>query len=212
LLKLSEYNLILTQYEESMKTIDKVLKQDPQNAMGYFLFGMNFKESGDTIRAINSFQKAVELDAELIDAWLNLGQLYEAIGDPLAERYFDNAIRIAPDDVIALHSKADYLSNQNDLEGAIELYRKMISIDPQYEVAYFNSGLIFLDMDSIAQAKNQFDLTLKMSPTHIRAYYYRGLSKEMLGDTEAAISDYKQALKMAPNYEYAQEALNRLGE
>lgn len=212
LLKLSEFQMILKQYEASMKTIDRILKIDPQNAEAYFMFGMNFKERGDTVRAINSFQKAVEFDSELIDGWINLGQLYAAIGDPLAMRYFDNAIRVGPENVTALHARADYLSDTGDLPGAIEMYRRISLVDPQYEDAYFNSGLIYLDMDSIDQARKQFDITIKTSPTFIRAYYYRGLAQEMLGNKAAARADYEQALRMAPEYEKAQEGLERVKE
>jgi tetratricopeptide (TPR) repeat protein len=212
LLQLSEYQLILKQHEESMKTIDQVLKQDPQNATAYLMFGMNFKEQGDTVLAINSFQKAVEFDSDMIDAWVNLGQLYEAMDDPLAARYFDNAVRVAPNNIYALHAKADYHSNQDQLEEAIDAYRKIVRADPQYVDAYFNSGLIYLDMDSVQQASKQFDLALKVSPTHIQAYYFRGLSKEMMGDNAAAKADYEQALRMAPNYTRAQEGLKRLKE
>ncbi len=212
LLKLSEFQMILRQYEESMKTIDRILKLDPQNAEAYFMFGMNFKELGDTVRSINSFQKAVELNSELIDGWINLGQLYASIGDPLAMRYFDNAIRVAPDNITALHARADYLSDIGQLPEAIEMYRRIVRIDQQYEEAYFNSGLIYLDMDSVEQARQQFDLAVKTSPTHIRAYYFRGLAQEMLGNAEAAKADYEQALQMAPNYEDAQEGLERVKE
>lgn len=210
LLKLSEYHLILTQYEESMKAIDRVLKVDPQNAEAYFMFGMNFEERKDTVRAINSYQKAVELDANIVGGWINLGQLYAGLGDPLALRYFDNATRVAPRDVTALHAKADYLTATDDLEGAVELYRRIITIDPQYDEAYFNSGLLYLDMDSTAKAEQQFDLTVKASPTHIRAYYFRGLSRELQGKRGEAVSDYEQALRMAPDYEEAQERLDEL--
>lgn len=210
LLKLSEYHLILTQYEESMRTIDRILKIDPQNAEAYFMFGMNFEERQDTARAINSYQKAVELDAELVDGWINLGQLYAGIGDPLALRYFDNATRIAPENITALHAKADYLTSTGDLEGAVSLYRKIATLDPQYEEAYYNSGLLYLDMDSLSKAEQQFDLTVKTSPTHIRGYYFRGLSRELQGEVEAAIADYEQALRMAPEYEKAQAGLDRL--
>lgn len=212
LLRQSDLQLILKQNEESMKTIDQVLKLDPQNAMAYFMFGMNFKETGDTVRAINSFQKAVEFDADLVDAWINLGQLYEAIDDPLALRYLDNAVRIAPDDPLVWHAKANYLSNQGNLEEAIDTYRRLIGIDPQYEEAYFNSGLIYLDMDSLAQAMQQFDLTIKTSPTYIKAYYYRGLTHEMMGQIEAARTDYDQALRMAPDYNKAKAGLVRLSQ
>ena len=212
LVKLSEYQLILKKHKESMQTIDQILKQDPQNAMAYLMFGMNFKETGDTVRAINSFQKSVEFDSEMIDAWINLGQLYETLGDPLAARYFDNAVRVAPNDVYALHAKADYHSKQNELEDAINTYRKIVKADPQYVEAYFNSGLIYLDMDSLQQAQQQFDLAVKVSPTHIQAYYYRGLASELQGNASSARKDYEQALRMAPNFTKAQEGLERVKE
>lgn len=210
LLKLSEYYLILKQHEESMKVIDRIMRIDPQNAEGYFMFGMNFKERGDTTRAINSFQKAVENDADLVDAWINLGQLHTAIGSPLAERYFDNAVRVDPKNITALHAQAAYLSEIDDLDGALGVYRKIVLIDQYYDEAFFNSGLLYLDLDSMAKAEEQFDLATKASPTHIRAYYYRGVSKELQGRPAAALQDYEQALRMAPGYAAAQEAVERL--
>lgn len=210
LLKLSEYQFILKQYKESMKTIDQVLRQDPQNAEAYFMFGMNFEEQGDTVRAINSYQKSVELDAQIIDGWINLGQLYAERGDPLAEQYFENAVNIDPQHVIALHAQADYFSNQGRLQEAVDTYRKIVLIDQQYDPAHFNAGLIYLDMDSIARAEELFDITIEVSPRHIRAYYYRGLAREMQGKNQAALRDYQQALDMAPDYERALEGVERL--
>lgn len=212
LLKLSEFQLILTKYEDSMRTIDRILRQDPQNADAYFMFGLNFKEIGDTARAINSFKKSVEIEPDLADAWISLGQLYGAQGDPVALSYFDNAIRTDPNNPLNWHAKADYLSDQNDLAGAIEVYQKIMALDPQYEEAYFNAGLLYLDLDSIPQAKHHFNLAINIYPLHIRAYYYRGLSSEILGDSEQAKADYEQALQLAPDYEKPKEGLDRLQE
>ena len=210
LLKLSEFQFILTKYDESLKTISQIMELDPQNAEGYFMFGRNFKEMGDTVRAINSFQTAVENDPDLVEAWIYLGQLYEGLGDPLAGRYYNNALEVAPQNVSALQFNADYLMNQNDLQGAIDLYKRITEVDYQYEAAYYNSGLLYLELDSIDQAYKQFDLTVKTSPTHIRGYFYRGYCSEIKGDTDAAKADYEQALKMNPGYERATEALARL--
>lgn len=210
LLKLSEFQLILTKYEDSMRTIDRVLRQDPQNADAYFMFGLNFKEVGDTARAINSFKKSVEIEPELTDAWISLGQLYAAMDDPIAESYFDNAIQTEPENPLTWHAKADYLSDKEDLQGAIDIYQKIMTIDPQYEEAYFNAGLLYLDLDSIPQAYHQFNLAINVYPVHIRAYYYRGLASEMMGNTEQAKRDYEQALRLAPDYEGPQEGLQRL--
>lgn len=212
LLKLSEFQLILNKNEESMKTIDRILKLDPQNSEAFFMFGMNFKETGDTNRAINSFQEAVSYNPDLVDAWINLGQLYSAQGNQLARTFYDNAIEVAPNSIEALHAKAEYLSDQEQLDEAIAIYKQINVLDPQFEAAYFNTGLLYLDLDSIPQAYNAFDVALKVSPTFIMAYYYRGVAAEMQGRLKQAKSDYEQALRMAPNYDKAQEGVARLRE
>lgn len=210
LLKMSEFQYILKRYDESMKTIDQILQLDPQNAEAYFMFGRNFREMGDTIRAINSFQSAVENDPELVEAWIYLGQLYEGIGDPLAERYYKNALEVRPNDVNALHFNALYLQNKHDLEGAIELYKRISAIDYQYAPAYFNTGLLYLEMDSLEQAQKHFDLTVQTSPTHIKGYYYKGYSAELAGDKEEARANYQQVLRMNSSDADAQQGLERL--
>ena len=210
LLKKSEFHLILQQYEESMRTVDQILRMQPNNAEAYFMFGQNFVEQGDTIRAINSFQSAVENDPNLIDAWIKLGQLQAGIGEAIATKYFDSAISIDPENITVRHAKADYYSDQGQLNEAIQTYREIIQINAGYEEAYFNSGLIYLDMDSIPQAYEQFDICIKTSPLHTRAYYYRGLSAEFLGRKEQAASDYKQALSLVPDYVEPRTGLERL--
>lgn len=211
LLKMSEFQLILKKNQEALKTAAKVLEIDPQNADAYFMMGMNFREMEDNNRAINSFQTATENDPDMIEAWVNLGNLLSDLGKPIAEKYFDNAIKVDSSSIIALHAKAYYLGNKkNDLEGAIALYRKINIIDPQYEEAFFNAGLLYMDLGQFDKAQEQFDLCTKASPTHIRAYYYRGLANEQIGNKEAAKADYQQALQFYPEYEQAQEGLARV--
>ncbi len=210
LLKLSEFQLILKQYEQSLKTINHILEKDPQNADGYFMLGMVLKETGDTVRAINGFQTAVEIEPEMVDAWINLGQLHARIKGKLAGRFFDNAIKVAPDNPQALHAKADYLADQGDFSGAIALFKKINISDPQYEEGYFNAGLLYMEMDSVDQAYQLFDLTLRVDPLHIRAYFFRGYAAELQGRPDQARTDYQQALRLAPEYDLAKEALARL--
>ncbi|MEY4134483.1 MAG: hypothetical protein RL386_833, partial [Bacteroidota bacterium] len=210
LLKLSEFQLILKNYEPSLETIDRILQVDPQNAEAFFMMGQNFKESGDTARAINAFQQSVEYDPDLIDGWINLGQLQAALGNPIAERYFDSAIRINPASIPALHAKAFYLQSRDQLLPAIRLFQEITRIEPQYADAHYNAGLLFLDLDSVPQAYRAFDLAIQTDPVHIRSYFYRGLCSEMQGRFEKARTDYRQALAFSPDYTDAEEALRRI--
>lgn len=210
LLKLSEFYFILKQYDRSMETIDQVLRIDPQNAEAYFMFGMNFKEKEDINRAINSFQQAVEIDPKLIDAWINLGQLHATIDSRLSASFFDNAIEIDSTNAIAWHAKADYLRDKDDLKGALELYRQAAIADPQYEEAYYNAGLMYMEMDSIESGYREFDLAIQTNPLYVRAYFFRGYAAELMGNKSQARTDYDHALRLSPDYEQAREGLNRV--
>ena len=210
LLKLCEFQLILQQYEESIHTINNILKIQPLNADAFFMLGLNFKELGDTDRAINSFQTAVENDPDLIDAWINLGQLHAQKKSKLAAVFFDNALKIEPNNTNALHAKAAYLHESDQLQAALATYRQLNIIDPTYEEGFFNTGIIYLEMDSLKKAYTHFDLAAKTSPTYILAYYYRGLTQEKMGHTTTAQQDYQQALRLNPEFERAKVALARL--
>jgi len=207
LLKLCEFELILEQHEASIKTINKVLALQPLNPDAFFMLGMNFKEMGSIDRAIGSFQTAVENDPDLVDAWINLGQLHAKKNSKMAGVFFDNALQVDPNNTTALHAKAAYLHDTNRLQEALATYRQLNITDPTYEEGFFNTGIIYLEMDSLKRAYQHFDLAAKTSPTYIMAYYYRGLVQEQQGDLEAAKKDYQQALNLNPGFDRAKEAL-----
>lgn len=210
LLKLSEFQVILRQNDEAFRTIDQILKLDPQNAEAYFMMGLNFRDVGDDARAINSFQTAVEIDPELTDAWVYLGDLFSKKDNPIALQYYDNAIRLEPENINFLYSKAAYLHSKGELTEAIEMYEDIFKRDPQYADAYYNIGLVYMELDSVAKASNYFDLAIKMDPTYVMAYFYRGLAAEERGELGLAKKNYEQALTLKPDFERASEALARM--
>ena len=210
LLKLSEYQLILKKHQDAMNTLEEVFKADPLNAEAFMWFGMVLKDLGRLQESIPYFQKAVENDPELIDAWLELGQLYAEKKDPVAMQYFNSAIEMAPENTTALHAKASYFENADRLPEAIEQYKKISLVDPQYEASYFNRGLLYLEMDSVVQALKLFEITTKISPTHVKAYFYMGVANEMLGNPAKAKAHYEQVLNFDPDHPGAREALKKL--
>ena len=210
-LKLTETYLITKQYGLALATVDKILKQDPQNSDAYFLLGMVFKEQNDEARAINAFQKAVDLDSDNKDAFIELGKLFTNKGNPLALKYFDNALLIDSLDFNAMMAKAFYFQTKNQVSDAITEYKKILAHNPRYEFALFNLGLMYLDKDSLDQANNHFNIVLKESPTFYKAYYYRGFIAEKRGNKEDALKNYKQALEFNSAYDKALEGVKRLG-
>lgn len=210
LLKLSEIQLFLKLNQSSLTSIDKVLRQDPQNALAYFFTGKNFEELGDVNRAINAYQEATENDPKMLDAWIKLGQLHASINGSLAEDFFNTAIEVDSNSTIALNAKAEYRWSQDDPQGALKLYKKAILKDPAGEKSYYNAGLVYMELDSLDKAYQHFDIAIQNSPLYIGAYYYRGYAAELKGDATQAKTDYEHVLRLAPDHQRAQEGLARL--
>lgn len=210
LLKLAELQLILKQNSASFSSIDKALKLDPQEPAAFTLMGKNFEEMGDTIRAINSYQEAVELEPELVDVWIKLGQLHASIDGSLAGDFFDNAIEVDSASTTAINAKAEYLWSQDDPQGALSLYERAIRANPMDEKGYYNAGLVHMEMDSLEKAYQHFNMAIENSPLYVGAYFFRGYAAELMGRTTDARKDYEHALRLAPDYTDAREGLNRL--
>ena len=217
LLKLTKLHYTLQQYDLGILTVNEVFKVDLQNAEATFLLGALLRAQGKTEAAVNALQSAVELDPEIIDAWILLGDLYDAAADPDALIYFNNALSIDPNNVQAIHSKAFYLQkniqkkvdNESIME-AIQLYKSIHKIDSTYSDAYLNAGILYLEVDSIPAAYQEFDQLIQQYPNYHLAYYYRGISNELLNKSDQAIEDYEYSLKMSPNFQKAKDAIKAL--
>ena len=209
-LRIAEAQLILKQYEEAIGSLNQAVRIDARNPEAYYLLSQVFAETGDTTRALNAAEEATQIDPDMIDAFLLLGELQAARGNPDALRYYDAAVDIDPEDVISIHARADYLRDRGRVAEAIREYRRASFIDRQYVAGNFNAGLLLLEQDSLRQAYNEFNITIKNDPIHIRAFFYRGYASEQLGDFDAARRDYETALRMAPDFTLAREGLERL--
>ena len=207
LLKLSELQMILNQNENSIFTVNEILRLSPQNNEAYFMLGMNFRAIGDIERSINSFQTAVENDPEMVDAWMILGELHEKKGSKDAIKFYDNAINVAPNKPEVIHSKAFYLQNHGDIPGALELYKQINIKTPNYTDAYLNAGLIYIELDSLDLAFEQMNLLAGVEPQNPLAYYYRGLIHNAYGNYEAAAIDLQNSINISSDFTAAEDLL-----
>lgn len=210
MLKLSEFQLIVKQHGDALATLDQILQRDPQNAEAFYMAGRVALDKGDTTDALASFQKSVKLDSDNDDAWMFLGRIYSNQDNPLAVQCFDNVLRLDSTDLEAREFKGAYYKRAGAFDEAFKIYHDIIARDPDYANAYFDMGMIYLELDSLSMAYSSFDIAIKTDPIFVKAYYWRGVAAEAQGNLAAALGDYKQANGMAPQYEAAKEAKERL--
>lgn len=211
----SEMNLLVKHYDEALISSEKVLKLSPLNVEGLFMRGQILKYMGDTLNAIGNFQTAVEQDADHIDAYMQLGNVFAAKKEKIAIQYYDNALRIDSTSYEALKGKAsfyhqNYTKENGLLEKTKEAYERLIYHHPQEANGSYDYGLLFMEEEDYEQAAHFMGIATQYDPTFGDAYYYEGFALEKLGQMDAAITAYKNAVNNNNRFKRAEDALERL--
>lgn len=213
LLKLGELYYLVKQYDNAFAKINDALKINVNLAKAYYLKGSIYKETGDTAKAISSFETAIEQDNKNYGAFLDLGLIYGARKNTIALEYYDNAISINPARTDGLYAKAKLLQDLDKTEEAIALYNRILKTDSLHEFSLYNIGAIELEVKKDAKAAlEHFTKAINANPKYAEAYFARGVCYQELKDRNNAFADYNMCLQLKPNYEPAVEALNSLGK
>lgn len=211
-LKMAQMFLITKEYPKAFGEINTVLRQNVYNPRAYFFKGMVYKDMLDTAHAISSFQTSVQVDPKFYDGYMQLGLLFSAKKDMLALSYFENAYKLDTRNMEPLYAQAMFYQNQEKFPEAKKIFHRIIGLDPNYAIAHYNMGWMFLQEDSTQNAWNEFDRAILLEPDYADAYYNRGLCSEILGKFPEAKADYEQCLVFQSNHNLAQSALKRLKE
>jgi tetratricopeptide (TPR) repeat protein len=211
ILKLAELLFYLKEYQKVLDYTSMALKNDENIAKAYFIKGMTFKETGDTVKAVKSFQLAVEKNQDYYDAYMQLGLLFSLNNNALAVDYYNNALNINPKSTEAYYGLALFYQENDQEQKAIDIYNNIIKIDAKDKRPYYNIGYVNLVyLKKYDEAYKFFSEAIKIDPNYAEAYYNRGFTSELSGDKKNAISDYRKALEIKTNYEKALKALNRM--
>ena len=210
-LKMAQLYHVVTEFEKSAALVDEVLEMEPSNAEAAYLKGLLMRDAlEDTTRALDWFQKAIDLKPNYIEALDMSGVLYSSLGNPLALGYFNRLIELQPDIRVHFYNRGMFYLGQQNWNGALEDFTKCTQLDPQDLESFFNIGYVHLQLQLYAEARQYFTQALAIQPVNHRALYGRGYCFELLGDLPNAEADYRQALSFNPQHRGSQEGLARI--
>ena len=207
-MKLSELYLYLKAYPSCLSEANEALKIDRNIAKAYFIKGFAYKETGDTSKAISSFQTAVEIQSDYYDAYIQLGNIEAARKHKIALQYYNNALRLQPNSTEALYNRGLLFQNMGELDKAIIDYTFILKIDNRYADAHYNLGYIDLAyLKNYKSAITHFTDAIRVNSQYAEAFYNRGVALELSGDSKSAEKDYRQALSIVPTFKLAKDKL-----
>jgi tetratricopeptide (TPR) repeat protein len=214
LLKLSKHYLIFQNYEDVRFNLDHVLNINPYNAQAIYLYGIYSIELGDTAKAIDYYNRALEIDHNLYDAHMSLALIYDIRNNPVAADYYENAIALRPNFLPGLYNLAYYYQeNLGRYDDALAVYDEILSKDPNYYNALFNKGYIYLVYKEDPNMAVEYFRTAAevVYPKNPDVIYNIGFCLELMGNRREARSIYNNIMTEFPDYNLAIEGLKRVG-
>lgn len=211
-LKLAELQYYTRQFEDCEKTIDEAVQRQPHNPKAYLIKAFMLKDMQDTVGYLRMLQLVIDQNPKEVKAYSELGYFYQQKNDPIAVSYYQNGLKVEPNNVELHYNLGTMFQEMDKLEEAEQEYKAAISIDSTHIPSLNNLGYLYLD-DSLArydEAVQLFTRVLQINPKFVYALCNRGVAYEYLGNYTAARKDYEETLKLSTNFEPAIKGLNRL--
>lgn len=212
LVGLAKIHLYVKQYDESMNVLLKAQKINEHLPDIYFIKGLIYKETFDTIRAIDNFQITVDKEPGCYEAYMILGDLYSKLKDKLAIDYFNNAKQLVPESIEAYYNSGMYYQDNGKYDQAIAEYKSIIQdIDSTFAYAHYNIGYVHMEyFKEYDKAIACLTRAITSDDQYAEAYHNRGYCYEQQKKFKQAREDYRKALDIIPNYQLSIDGLNRI--
>ncbi|NOT55905.1 MAG: tetratricopeptide repeat protein [Deltaproteobacteria bacterium] len=168
-------------------------------------------QRGATELAFLSYNNALDLNPDSVEAYLGRGNLYDQQED------FDRAIADYGKAIALKANAADaYLNrglswlHKGNTHEAIADFDHALARDPQNPITYFNRGVARENSSLTALAIADYSKAIDFKKDYVEAYFNRGLAYQGTGEKEQASADFTQVLNLSTDVQTVQAARARL--
>lgn len=221
--KIGSTNVVKGDIHKALEIFNKRKEMDSSLEDGHFQLASSIYYSKDANEAIDYLKKIIESypDSELAaKAFYEIGNVYvddyEVKDLHEAETNYRETIKINPKSKIAakaLNNIGQIYQNQKKKDNAIEMYKEVIKIDPDFEEAHYNLAATLEEKKMHKEALLEINEAIKLNPNNSSNYNVKGniyWRKEY--PKAKAIEAYKEAIKLDPTSYWPYDNLARLYE
>jgi len=181
----------------------------------------NQRSVGSLISALDSFQRAVELDPEFGQAWAALADTYLVLPEykfgsaeeyiPESRKALQRALVLNPDSARAL-AVSGMIKAQYDFDwaGAVSDFEKALRLDPSHATARQWYGDVLMPLGRTAEALEQLRLAAIADPLSIAIRHTPGYFYLWTGQLDKAEAVYMSVLDINPTWRWTMQNLDML--
>ena len=163
----------------------------------YLTEGNKYFFGGDYNQAIEYYQKVLQLNPNLAEAYYNLGLAYGSLGQyQKAIEYFQKSIQLDPNLAEAYYFLGNAYVRLGQYQQAIEYYQKSLQLNPNDASAYNNLGLAYRKIGQYQKAIEYCQKALQLDPNFAKAYYNLGVAYLNLGQYQKAKENLLKAKEL----------------
>lgn len=199
-------------YAKSAEKGETALRYHPSSAMIHLMLGTDYNLMKEYDKALFNLNKSMELtdsvDYEAVSQIMSsMGDVYYAKGDrDSAFVYYDKAISIDPDNLLALNNCAYYLAVEGrDLDKAEEMSARTIKERPDDATSLDTYAWVMFRKKNYTEAMAYIDKAIANSedPSE-ELYHHAGDIYFMNGEPQKALEFWEKALALDPDNELLQ--------
>jgi len=190
-------------------------RDDPESAEALYGLGSVYLKQEKAGQARESFERATRLQASypdtLANAWNNLGLLATREGrTDEAIPYFQEALNLNPDHLIALENLGNAYRQQKNWDEARKALERAVAVGPQDAEANYSLGMVFAQLNDTDRAYEFLQRALKSRPDYPEALNNLGVLYLRTRRRDEAVASFEECIRVAPAFDQSYMNLARV--
>ncbi|MBZ5571934.1 MAG: FG-GAP-like repeat-containing protein, partial [Acidobacteriia bacterium] len=202
-------------YGQAGASFQRALRDDPSSAEALYGLGSVYLQQQKTAEARESFAQVTKLQASYPDtlpnAWNNLGLLATREGRTAdAIPYFQEALRLSPDHLIALDNLGNAYRQQKQWEEARKTLEHAVAVGPDDPEANYSLGMVYAQLDDSGRAYEYLQRALRLRPGYPEAINNLGVLYLRTQRRDQAVASFEECIRVAPAFDQSYLNLARV--
>ncbi|MDQ8202472.1 tetratricopeptide repeat protein [Pelagicoccus sp. SDUM812003] len=161
---------------------------DPDNSTIHFQMAGVYMQMSDLEEAERHYQRCVELEPGLADAWLGLMNIAERRQSPTTRRrLLDAALRAAPRSPSLQIEKGKLMLQQNRVDEAIAAFNRSIELRPHEAIGYVELAKAYMSLGRDEEGIEQIKRAIEKEPNNAIAVSTMAYHSIMNGNQSEAV-------------------------
>ena len=180
--------------------IKRGIDANPAAVLGHTEYGRFLGYANRNDEAEAQFRKAIEIDGNNIEARESLAEFYVTSRQmEKAETTYKDLVQVQENSPESRLELADFYATAERKDEAIAVLDQILTDSPEYVLARYRIGQIYLDRKDLAKVYEQLDALFKINDSDTEALMLRSRTKLQENKPEDAVKDLEEILKKTPS-------------